>query len=348
MKSKLNGLSISDLNLIVQNQYVPWRQFENSKILIYGGTGFIGSWLTTALSHANAELESNFQVSIVTRDARAAQAKFESVGPKSIQFIEHDFAYRPLDDFFHADYIFHGATPTRALTGSNNHAKLLIASVNAANHAIRCKSSKFEVPMAVHLSSGAVFGRQSMENSHRSEDDMAGIELDAYGQAKLATDRVFQDAFSDGKINYQSPRLFAFAGPLLQLDAHFAVGNFLLNGLQGKPISVNGNPNTLRSYMYPSDLIVSLLAIASHDQYLNVNIGSDESISMKDLAYLISGLTTNKGVLFTNLNLGPSNYVPSIARLKTVLPDYDFLTLETSLRRWIDWISPRGWPTKEA
>ena len=73
MKLNLNGLSISDLNLIAQNQYVPWHKFENSKILIYGGTGFIGSWLTTALEHANFELGLNIEVSIVTRDARAAQ-----------------------------------------------------------------------------------------------------------------------------------------------------------------------------------------------------------------------------------------------------------------------------------
>ena len=347
MKLNLNGLSISDLNLIVQNQNVPWQKFANSRVLIYGGTGFIGSWLTTALKHANSELGLNIEVSIVTRDARAAQAKFGSIDSGDIQFIEHDFAFGPLNDFFQAEYIFHGATPTRVLTGSNHPVNLLNASVNAANHAIQCKSSRFEVPMAIHLSSGAIYGRQSMENSHRSEDDVAASELDAYGQAKLATDRVLEDAFSEGKIKFQSPRLFAFAGPLLQLDAHFAVGNFVLDGVQGKPISVNGNPNTLRSYMYPSDLIIALLAVATHDEYLNVNIGSEESISMSNLAYLISRLTAQKGVLFTNPTLNPSNYVPSTSRLKSILPGCKFLTLEDSLRRWIEWINHQDLPAKE-
>ncbi len=348
MKDLLNGLSISDLNLIVHNQYVPWRKFENCKVLIYGGTGFIGTWLTTALKHANSELELNIEVSIVTRDARAAQSKFGLVHSGEIQFIEHNFASGPLNDFLQADYIFHGATPTRVLTGSNHPVNLLKASINAANHAIQCRSSRFEVPTAIHLSSGAIYGRQSMENSHRSEDDTAAIELDAYGQAKLAIDRVLENAFSEGKIKFQSPRLFAFAGPLLQLDAHFAVGNFVLEGIQGKPISVNGNPNTLRSYMYPSDLIIALLAIATKDEYLNVNIGSEESISMSNLAYLISRLTTHKRVLFTNPSLNPSNYVPSTSRLKSILPGYNFLSLEDSLRRWIEWISHQDLPAKEA
>ena len=348
MKPNLNRLSNSDLNLIVHNPYIPWRKFENSKILIYGGTGFIGSWLTTALEKANSELGLNIDVSIVTRDAHAARVKFGSTDSGGIQFIEHDFAFGPLNDFFEADYIFHGGTPTRVSTGSNNPVNLLNASVNAANHSIQCKSFRFEVPMAVHLSSGAIYGQQSMENSHRSEDDNAADELDAYGQAKLATDRVLQDAFDAGKIRFQSPRLFAFAGPLLQLDAHFAVGNFMLDGVQGKPISVNGNPSTLRSYMYPSDLIIALLVIATYDEYLNVNIGSEESISMSNLAYLISRLTTQKEVLFTNPNLNPSNYVPSTSRLKSILPEYKFLTLEDSLRRWIDWISFQDLPAREA
>jgi nucleoside-diphosphate-sugar epimerase len=348
LKLNLSGLSISDLNLIVQNEYVPWRKFENSKILIYGGTGFIGSWLTTALKYANSKLGLNIEVSIVTRDARAAQVKFGSIVSNGIQFIEHDFAFGPLNDFFQADYIFHGATPTRVLTGSINSVNLLNASINAASHAIRCKSSRFEVPMVVHLSSGAVYGRQSMENSHRSEDDKVANELDAYGQAKLATDRVLKDALCEGKIQFQSPRLFAFTGPLLQLDAHFAVGNFVLDGVQGKPISVNGNPNTLRSYMYPSDLVIAILTIATHDEFLNVNIGSEEIISMSNLAYLISRLTTQKEVLFTNPNLNPSNYVPSISRLKSILPGYKFLTLEDSLRRWIEWINRQDLPAKEA
>ena len=348
MKAKTDSPPLADLDLISRSCSIPWENFSNTKVLIYGGTGFIGSWLTTALNHANSELQLNLEVSIVTRDVRAAQAKFGTKDSANIKYIEHDFAFRPLDTSFQADYIFHAATPTRALTGSNNPVNLLNTSVNAANHAIECKSSRFEVPMIVHLSSGAIYGRQSMENSHRSEDDNTAIELDAYGQAKLATDRVLQDAFSGGKISFQSPRLFAFAGPLLQLDAHFAVGNFLLDGLQGRPISVNGNPNTLRSYMYPSDLIVALLVVASHEQYLNVNIGSEESVSMANLAQLISKLTTEKEVLFTNPNLEPSNYGPSISRLRSILPGYKFSTLEESLRRWIDWFSFQDLPAREA
>ena len=322
-------------------------QYQETKILIYGGTGFIGSWLTSGLLHSSAVLDLNLKITVVTRDEKAARIKLADVLGENLSFVQHDFAFSPLTDFFEADYIFQGATPTRVSTGSDIPANLLNASINAANHAIQCKSSRFEVPRAVHLSSGAIYGPQSMENPHRSEDDEVANELDAYGQAKAATDRVFQDALIDGKIRFQSPRLFAFAGPLLQLDAHFAVGNFVLDGVLGKPISVKGNPNTLRSYMYPSDLISALLVIATHQEYLDLNIGSEEAISMSDLALLVSNLTSQKGVIYTNPSLTPSNYVPSISRLKSILPNYTFLTLDESLRRWIDWINIQGFPATE-
>ena len=337
---------IPDLDRIIENQLVPLRTFEKSKVLIYGGTGFIGTWLISALKHANAHLDLGIKVTTVTRNERAARAKYPPGNSEEISLIEHDFSKKQLEDFFQADLIFHAGTQTRTSTGSNP-TDLLNASVNAALHATKCKSPKFETPMVVHLSSGAIYGRQKMENTHRSEDDNLGSELDTYGESKLAVDRILYEAYSEGRIKFQSPRLFAFTGPLLQLDAHFAVGNFLLDGLLGRPISVNGNANTLRSYMHPSDLISSLFVIATKNQYMNLNIGSEESISMTNLAHLISQMTTNQGVIFNNPSANPSNYVPATTRLKSLLPGYSFLSLEESLSSWIDWINPRDLPTKE-
>ena len=147
---------ISNLDRIIENQLVPWGTFEQSKVLVYGGTGFIGSWLTSALKHASIQLNLGIEVTTVTRNERAARAKYQPADSKEIRFIEHDFSKKQLEDFFQADFIFHAATPTRTSTGSNNPANLLDASVNAALHAIQCKSPKFETPMVVHLSSGAV------------------------------------------------------------------------------------------------------------------------------------------------------------------------------------------------
>lgn len=264
-----------------------------------------------------------------------------------MRFIEHDFASSELNHSFEADYIFHGGTPTRSLTGSGNEIDTVNSSINAAKHAINAKSNKFLLPRVIHLSSGVIYGAQPTEMKLRSEKDYAKGGVGKYAEAKVEVDKILSDAQGRGIINFQSPRLFAFAGPLLQLDAHFAAGNFLQDGLLNRPIRVKGNPATIRSYMYPTDLIGALLRIAAEENYKDFNIGSEEGITMSELASLISSMTSNSRIEFTNPNASLSNYVPSISNLKEIMPQFKPIGIHESISKWINWIHTTNQLTKE-
>jgi dTDP-glucose 4,6-dehydratase len=312
--------------------------YEGSEILIYGGTGFIGSWLTESLVYSDSELNLGLSLSIVTRNIKIAKRKFSQYVNSKINFIEHDFALSPLNIKIDSDYIFCGATPTRNYHVLNNKHEVISGSRNSALHASQSKSVKFRKTRVIHLSSGIIYGKQPLDMLTRSENDNVIGDQSLYCQAKLEVDNILKSAHGDGKIDFQSPRLFAFAGPNLQLDAHFAVGNFLRNGLQGQPIVVKGNPSTLRSYMYPSDLVKSLLTVAVQTTYSNVNIGSEKSISMFQLAKLISACTSNSEIILTNPSAEQSNYVPSVTNLKNLMPDTIFVGLQDSIDKWITWL----------
>ena len=135
-----------------------------------------------------------------------------------------------------------------------------------------------------------------------------------------------------------SPRLYAFAGPGIVLDEHFAVGNFLRDGLLGEPIKISGNPATLRSYMYPTDLTLWILFALLNPKDVNVNIGSELSITMFELASMISDLTSKKGVEIFDKNNVPSNYVPSTSRFREMYGVSQRIDLNRGIERWVKWL----------
>jgi dTDP-glucose 4,6-dehydratase len=150
------------------------------------------------------------------------------------------------------------------------------------------------------------------------------------------------EAHSQGEVNFTSPRLFAFAGPLISLNEHFAVGNFIRDALNGHEIQIKGNPNTVRSYMYPTDLVCILLKVIQSTAQFNMNVGSDELIKLGDLAVKISDANSQIGIRMINPGEAPSNYVPSIRYLREEVWPSPLVTLDLALEKWISWLQTRG------
>lgn len=341
------GLPQDDLETI-SSQVEPFiGGFKNSKILVYGGTGFIGTWLVGGLLHANLEFSLNLEISIVTRNALKAIEKFRPVS-EQLNFIECDLSISEPRENLIADFVFLGSTPTRTSTGSSNFEAVIKASTHAAYHASKVKSNKFQKPSILHLSSGAIYGKQPMEMTYRSESHpVLRTSSDAYIKSKLLIDEVLVDSQAKGQINFNSPRLFAFAGPLISLDEHFAIGNFIGDVIAGREIKVKGNPNTVRSYMYPTDLISILLKLVQSTPRGEINIGSDNPIQLGDLAVKISSFASGVGVQMSNSDDLPSNYVPSIVNLRQEIWPSTFLSLDVALEKWISWLRTKDLSTNK-
>jgi UDP-glucuronate decarboxylase len=114
-------------------------------------------------------------------------------------------------------------------------------------------------------------------------------------------------------------RCFAFVGPDLPLDVHFAIGNFIRDALRGDGITVAGDGTPLRTYLHQEDLAewlwTLLLRGRSGEAY---NVGSDEVISIEQLAHLVRDiLAPDKPVriLGRATDTGLRNkYVPDIGK----------------------------------
>jgi len=124
---------------------------------------------------------------------------------------------------------------------------------------------------------------------------------------------------AEGAFEPTVARCFAFVGPYLPLDIHFAIGNFIRDALAGGPIRVSGDGTAVRSYLYAADLAVWLWTILLRGGKMRAyNVGGPDPITIRALAELIRD-TLAPGVRIeiarTPVPGSPvSRYVPSVER----------------------------------
>jgi nucleoside-diphosphate-sugar epimerase len=135
-------------------------------------------------------------------------------------------------------------------------------------------------------------------------------------------------AASNGTGRARIARLFAFLGPGLPLDAHYAAGNFVRDALGGGPIRVLGDGSPYRSYLYPTDMAAWLLAVfARGGDSRAYNVGSDEAISIAELAAQVARLA-GPGVEVARARQPKPDAIP-----ERYVPDTSRITEELQVRR---------------
>jgi dTDP-glucose 4,6-dehydratase len=160
-----------------------------------------------------------------------------------------------------------------------------------------------------------------------------------YQAAKIEIEKCLIEA-SDKNSNfkYSSPRLFAFYGPGLPIDAHFAIGNFIGNAFNREAIAIKGDKNTVRSYLHIADASTALIKLLLKPNNQPMNLGSTSEISMGDLALKLSKIFSLPNPSDTLLNNEFSYYVPSVVNLEKCIGKFDFIDFEKGVLDWVDWL----------
>ena len=132
------------------------------------------------------------------------------------------------------------------------------------------------------LSSGAVYGRQHAAVAEECEGAPDPMDpRSSYGQAKRLAENLCAIATQAGRADVVVARLFAFVGPRIPLGAHFAVGNFLQDALERRPVLVQGDGQARRSYLYAGDLPEWCWApLARGRAGVAYNVGSPDPVSI--------------------------------------------------------------------
>lgn len=317
-----------------------FEEFRNSRILILGGTGFVGTWLVSSLLHANEYFDLKLSINIITRNIESAQNKLSLNQNDPIIFMESDLKDSTFVFESPFDYYVHAATPSLIATGSNDPEMVSAASLGGAELISRSILKFQNSPSVIHTSSGAVYGKQSFDEANKLEVSLnkSLVLNNDYAKTKRATEEFLNNFSVNSTARISNPRLYAFAGPRIELNEHFAIGNFVRDGISAEEINVKGNPSTIRSYLYPTESTSWLIKLMASPSTENINIGSEMKYSMYELATLVSDLTSKKGVLFENQDAEASIYVPSTKNAQKILKVKEKVSLENGLERWIRWL----------
>jgi len=330
----------ADLDHVLAHTTSLWEELRGRRIFITGGTGFFGCWLLESFAWANDRLNLGANALVLTRNLEEFRRKAPQLaGHPAIKFHNGDvrsFEF-PQGGFSH---VIHAATEASAKLNAEDPLTMFDTIVGGTRHTLDfaavCGAKKFLL-----TSSGAVYGRQPPDLTHIPEDFSGGpnpVEPHwAYGEGKRAAEMLCALYAKQHGLEPKIARGFAFVGPYLPLDAHFAIGNFIRDGLRGRPVQVNGDGTPFRSYLYAADLAIWLWTILFRGQPGHpYNVGSEDDRPIAVMANAVAKIASGLQVTIRQRpqpGSGISRYVPQTRRAADELGLQTWISLEDGLAR---------------
>lgn len=301
--------------------------------VVTGGAGFLGSHLCDKL------LADGHDVICMDNLITGNVANIEHLaGNENFQFIKHDvteYIYLPGD----IDYIFHFASPaspidylelpiqTLKVGALGTHKTLGLARAKGATFVLASTSEVYGDPL-VHPQPETYWGNVNPVGPRGVYD-----EAKRFAEAMTMAYRRFHD------VNTKIVRIFNTYGPRMRAADGRAVPAFIMQALEGKPITVFGDGAQTRSFCYVSDLIRGIVALALSNESGPINIGNPAEMTVLQLARKVVALTGSRSeIKFEPLPVDdPKIRQPDIAQARECLGWEPAVTLDEGLPRAVDY-----------
>ena len=298
-------------------------------LFVTGGTGFFGKALLRHWSAGGAPELIGARFTLLSRNPRLFLASHgDLLEGLDVHLAEGDIQRPetlPRGDYTH---VLHAATDSTiglSLSPLQRFNQIVDGTRHVLDLALR--SGK---PRVLLVSSGGVYGQQPVTLTTMPESYTGMAEPlnphNAYSVGKRMAEHLGALYHEAHGLDAIVARCFAFVGKDLPLDAHFAVGNFMRDALVGREIVINGDGMPLRSYLDQRDLANWLTTLLLRGESQRAyNVGSDEAVSIADLAALVSRMSGGRsqvrvlGQASDGQAAQRNRYVPDISRARKEL-----------------------------
>jgi UDP-glucuronate decarboxylase len=284
------------------------------RILVTGGSGFLGSHLSERL------LDLGHEVLVADNFYTGSKANVSHLLENpNFDLIRHDVTF-PL--YVEVDGIFNLACPASPVHYQRNPVQTFKTSVHGAINMLGL--AKRTGARFLQASTSEIYGDPTI--SPQTEEYWGNVNpigiRSCYDEGKRAAETLTFDYHRQFGLDIRVARIFNTYGPRMAPDDGRVVSNFIVQALQGGPLTVYGDGSQTRSFCYVSDLIEGLVRLFFTEEiHEPINLGNPAPINMKELAQQVISLTgSNSKIEYRELPQDdPKQREPNISRAKSLL-----------------------------
>ena len=301
------------------------------RTLVTGGAGFIGSHLCERLLRDGHEVIclDNF---FTGRRRNVAHL----LSNPNFELIRHDII-EPI--LLEVDRIYHMACPASPVHYQYNPVKTTKTSVmGTINMLGLAKRVNARVLLA---STSEVYGNP-LEHPQR-ESYWGNVNpigpRSCYDEGKRVAETLMMDYHRQNNVDVRIIRIFNTYGPRMLFDDGRVVSNFIIQALNGQPITLYGDGEQTRSFCFVDDLINGIVSMMECEGFIGpVNLGNPNEMTVKQLAESILKLTgSSSEFVFEPLPTDdPTRRQPDITLAGEKLGWAPSVDLEIGLQKTID------------
>ena len=303
------------------------------KILVTGGTGFIGSHLCKRLlneGHYVICLDNNFTGKMENIESIKNHSNFE--------FIRHDIT---LPILLEVDQIYHLACPASPKSYQYNPIKTIktniLGTLNALGIAKRVKAT------ILLTSTSEIYGDPTINpqvEEYWGNVNPIGIRS-CYDEGKRVAETLMMEYNRSNQTQIRIARIFNTYGPNMDKNDGRVVSNFINQAINHNDITIYGTGNQTRSFCYVDDTVDGLIKLMNQQKTNGpINIGNPYEMTMNELAQKVLKLMpySSSKIIYEPLpNDDPKQRRPDISKAEKYLDWKPTTKLEDGLNKTIQY-----------